>query len=43
MFVVPRQVHDELFIKAFKARGFTDDEALAAVNMAALATEHGVR
>eukprot|EP00038_Savillea_parva_P031460 m.86803 g.86803 ORF g.86803 m.86803 type:complete len:370 (-) comp9679_c1_seq1:186-1295(-) len=43
MFVVPRQVHDALFIKAFKARGFTDDEALAAVNMAALATEHGVR
>ena len=43
MLVVPRDVHDAIFTAAFLARGFDESEAAAAVEMAALATQHGVR
>lgn len=43
MLVVQRDVHDAIFTAAFLARGFDEIEAAAAVEMAALASQHGVR
>jgi L-2-hydroxycarboxylate dehydrogenase (NAD+) len=42
-YVVPRDQHDALVRSVYRHRGYSDDEAAAAAEMAAEATWHGVR
>src|SRR2546430_5080438 len=41
-FVISRQAHDELITAAYRARGFTPEEAAAGACIGALASWHGI-
>jgi LDH2 family malate/lactate/ureidoglycolate dehydrogenase len=42
-FVMPEAVHDRLVEAAYKARGYTPDEAAAAAKLCRMASRHGIR
>ncbi|MGE9266999.1 MAG: Ldh family oxidoreductase [Verrucomicrobiales bacterium] len=42
-FIVPREKHDELVQAAYESRGYSAEEARAAVEVCAGATRHGIR
>lgn len=43
MLVVPVEKHESLITALYKARGFDEDEAAKAAQMATMATKHGIR
>ena len=42
-YVVPREIHDKLVVKAYLERGFTPEESASGARMAASAAWHGIR
>src|SRR3954453_11556122 len=42
-FVVPVQIHNDLVAAAYRARGFTDNESLAAARFSEITAWHGIK
>ena len=42
-FVVPVQLHNDLVAAAYRARGFTEDEAQAAARFSEITAWHGIK